>query len=102
LGVTDFPNGISASAGFISESGVYTKRGTAAIVSGAGTVSTGLTSTTGFVATINAALGGTANDTANSVGGSVLGGTALVLGIRDHAGAAAAGTVTVGWIAWGT
>lgn len=86
----------------VKDGGTVTNRGNSNVVNGAGTVATGLTATTGFVATLNAALGGTADASPNSVGGSVLGGTAIVFSIKDHAGGTVAGTVSVGWTAWGT
>lgn len=98
MGVTAFPDGIS-------QAGTAVTFGVASVVNGAGTVtptaptvSAPYTTATlaGFVATLNTALGGTANASPNSVGGSVASST-LVLGIRDHAGGTVAGTASVGY-----
>lgn len=99
MGLSNFPDGISTAA----KAPVF---GSVDVVNGAGTVtptaptpSDGQTATlASFNATLNAAPGGTANATPNTVGGSISG-SSIVLSVRDHAGGTVAGTVTVGYTA---
>ena len=98
MGVTNFPNGISTGGVTLAPSA--TIAGT--VISGAGTVATGLTTCTGAVATLSGTLLGTA------VAGSPFGvtatasGASVIIRVHDIAGAAATGSGTVNVVSFGT
>lgn len=91
MGLTHFPNGISAQ-------GTATAYGTQSIAAGAGTIATGLSTVDGFVLQVEGA--GTATAAVFSASGTVDGASIVVSAYR-FSGAAAAGTADVHWTAWG-
>lgn len=108
MGLTRFPNGIDAGtaldADVITQGGTATYHGKQNIVSGAGTITTPLTTVQGFTLQLTNATvpGGTVavGDAAYVLGSATS--NKIVVGTFDRGGTAmAAGTAVVTWSAWG-
>lgn len=104
--VTKFPNGIDAGvsleADALTQGGTAFAFGAANIVDGAGTITTPLTSVTGFTLGIAGGSFGTAAQAqAYAVGGSATT-NKIVVAVTAYGGTAMGGTASINYTAWGT
>lgn len=100
MGVTNFPNGISTTSVPVKSLGTAAYYGSDDIVNGAGTITTGLTTCSGFALGI-AEPGTAAQAEAYTAGGSISSGD-IVVSVFAYGGTAMGGTATIYWTAWGS